>query len=619
MNFTPLIDLGPTIEDNLRLYIRDELIRHNAERGTWVERVKTNNIVYRSKPSQAGMPNGMSNIIVPLGAISVEAIHASEMITLFGLNQFVTCKLPDEWADIDRSLETILDHEMLHVANIYNTADISLLDKAIHGVGVAKSGWVEEVRKAIRYKNGEEQVFTVTSKRGPTTDSVAPENFLMPFSAVDINQADWCGELHIVSPYRFKCMVESDIFRKKAWDDVVRWIVRGPGGQLDPSINVRQQQEDSEERSPTWPEEISWYEIWLGWDVDDDGKLEEIVVHYHHDADSILGIRYNYSPDLRKPYHHVRHFPVSHRWLGIGVIEQVEQMQHEVSVIHRQRIDAGNLANLPMLKIRRLSTISVDEPVYPGKKWFLDDMNDVEPIKIGEIYNSAYQNESQVVLYAQQRTGVNELNLGMPQVGTPGTAASDLARVQEGKKRFDYVFNEARNFVTNLVMDCVSNISQFGTSTILLFDYVPNGERVKEFLALPVELLRQRVIMDLKLAGQHQNKIVDRASWTQLAGMLTQYWTNMMQMAQGTQNPEMSQMFVHRAMTSATEAMKQILESFDARNIDKIIAPDSILRKLLNAGRPPIPDSTGISQGSNNIIQFPGAGFVNPINTTVGG
>jgi hypothetical protein len=45
---------------------------------------------------------------------------------------------------------------------------------------------------------------------------------------------------------------------------------------------------------------------------------------------------------------------------------------------------------------------------FPGKMWFVDNKDDIDTMQMGEIYPSAYNNESATLQYHQQRSGINE-------------------------------------------------------------------------------------------------------------------------------------------------------------------------------------------------------------------
>jgi hypothetical protein len=316
-----------------------------------------------------------------------------------------------------------------------------------------------------------------------------------------------------------------------------------------------------------------------------------------------MAVRYNQHFDLHRSYRTGKYFPVEFRRNGIGICKQNEQFIREITTQHRQRLDNATIANMRMFKVSKLSGYGPNEEIFPGKLWFLDQMDHLEAFQAGEIYPSAYNNEQASLQYSQQRTGINETLLGMPQVGTPGTATSDLARIQEGNKKIDFTYQNIKGFVDLLLCDIACCIQQYGPRYIEFYDNPQGGQLVKEFFQLPEKLIRDGMLITIKSSGQQSNKIVDRQNWVQVAGMLQQYYQSLVQICQMSGNAQLMQVILMNALTASTEAMKQILETYDVRNIDKIIV------KVLD-----IASQAGNQMGQNGLQQpvGPGGGGVNP-------
>jgi hypothetical protein len=206
--------------------------------------------------------------------------------------------------------------------------------------------------------------------------------------------------------------------------------------------------------------------------------------------------------------------------------------------------------------------------------WFLDDMSHVETLQMGEIYPSSYSNEQATLIYSQQRTGIGELQLGQGQVGTPGTATSDLARIQEGNKKFDFIYANFNEFTEEIILDCADVIQQFGPRRLAYFDTAENGDKIQQFFEMPSSYIRDGILISLKASTQQHNRIVDRQNWTQIAPLLQQYYTSLLQLAVQGGQQQLAQIIIMKGMNAATEAMRQILESFDVRNIDRIIVKE---------------------------------------------
>ena len=578
MTYPRELNLDPDTEEKLISYLNEEITNHYMERNQWLDDVLRQQKDYWAKPTKekATFPfTGAATIIIPLTAVAVEAIHARVMTTLFALPQFVTAKaISPEWEDAVQPVERHLDHE-LKLMGFRDTLDSCLLECEKFGNGIGKVGYTRVVKHAIRVDpiTGDEDEFDVVTQQGACFDSVSIGRFLLPFYSQDPQTSPWVGEEQSRTPFEILQLEESGLFRPGTFDKLKTWISTTQTGTTGQERRFEHQQEQLEKTQAMWPKRIDWKEIWLAFNVDGntEGKKHEIIVHYHQGAQLIMSARYNWYDDLHRPYRLGKYFPIEHRWRAIGIAKQNEQFQREVTTQHRQRLDNATLANMRMFKVHKLSGYGPKEPIFPGKMWFLDDMNHVDSLQLGEIYPSSYNNEQATLIYSQQRTGVNETTLGMPQVGTPGTATSDLARIQEGNKKFDYIYQNVSSFVNELINDVAENVRQFGSRRIEYYNTAEGGQLVKQFYDLPAGFIRDGLIIELSRANQSNNDLITRQNWVQVAQLLQQYYGGLIQLAQATQDAQLIQMIAQRGLTASTEAMKQILESYDIRNVDRII------------------------------------------------
>lgn len=581
--------------DDLRRYLDTILTEHDVERGDSIDDLIRYQTDYWAKPSTTRRTfpfTGAADIIIPLAAISFETIHARVMTQLFGLKEFTVVRAKaEQWNDAAPHFRNFLDHELRNSINFKKKIEPALMEIGKFGTGIAKAGYVKQVKYGVREYGGVETEFPIVVKQGAAVDSVAFSRYLMPYSATDPQTAGWCGEEHSMTPEQVRINEEGGLFAEGTFENIKAWVQTT----VNTENKFERNQEELENREVTWPSRLNIVEIWCSFDIDKSKSYREIVVHYHRDSRSIVSLRYNWHDDLRRPYRTGVYFPVEHRWTGIGVCKQVEQFQREVTTQHRQRLDNATLANMRMIKISKMSGYGPKEPVFPGKMWFLDDMTHVESMQLGEIYPSAYNNEQQTLIYEQQRTGVNEVTLGMPAVGTPGTATGDLQRVQEGRKKFDYTFGNIKSFVNEVIIDVACNLKQFGPRNVQYFSEVQGGELVRQILTLPEGFIRDGLAIEVGAAGEQENKIIDRQNWTQIAGMLTQYYTSAIQLAQLQGNKQMTMAIAQKALVASTEAMKQILESYDLRNIDRIV-----MMELINAANAP--------RGANQLLNTGGVG-----------
>lgn len=610
MDYPRELNLSEDIKQALISYLNTEIQNHEAERSPWVSDLKQWQEDYwaEAKKNTNDFPfKGASNLTIPLTAIAVEAIHARTMTKMFGLPQFTSIQALPPFDVATGAIEKSIDHILLKDVDIYAFADSTLLENKKLGSCVGKVGYEKIVKKAVRIEGDSEREFLVVTKQGAVADPVPLARFLMPLTCTDPQMAPWCGEEHQENPYRIKILTDSGFFKKEVWDDLQQWIgssQQGSSAEYTDKVRELQSQQPIQ-----WPSEISWHEIWLSFDVDGDGREEEIVVHYHKPSQTIWSVRYNWWHDLRRPYRTGKYLSMEHRWAGIGIAKQNEQFQREVTIQHRQRIDNATLANIRMFKIKNGIGYGPGEPIFPGKIWLVDDMEDIGDVQLGEIYPSAYNNEQQAVLYSQQRTGVNEATLGMPSSGTPDTATGVAAKAQESQHKFDYTYGNEKRFLTEICMDVLCATAQFGMKDARVIDYLSgaNAPLVKQFLMSDPAMLRNQIILDFQLAGQKSNNMLDRNNFTQLAQTTQQYYTGMIQLAQMLGQPQLMQVIAQKGMIAATEAFKQILESFDVRSVDRWIIQELLNSPIMGQtpvqpnGPPALPPGPGISEGPSAI------------------
>jgi hypothetical protein len=618
MPYPRLLKLDQKTKDRLITFLNDELINHRVERQDYIAQVEGWQRDYWAAPTTEVRTfpfRGASNIVIPLTAIAWEAVHARTMTTLFALDQFVSVEMrvPDAIPGTDQALERYMDYELIHSMKIRRPVNDVIAELEKFGTGVAKPGYERIVRTAVRTIGETEEEVPIVIKDSPTIDPVPVTRFMMPFVSQDPQTALWVGEEHSWIPFEIEEGERSGLFEEGTMEKLKAHILQtnqpseSGSGQTNTAV-----QEGLEKREPIFPKRLEFFELWMAFDIDDSGEdLKEIQVFYHRESQVLMAVRYNWHDDLHRPYRYENYVGVEHRWAGVGIAKQNEQFQREITTIHRQRLDNATLANMRMFKVHKMSGYGPNEPVFPGKMWFVDDMTHIEAFQIGEVYNSSFANEQASVLYSQQRTGVNEVILGMPTAGTPGTATGDLARIQEGSKRFDASFGNIKILMNQLIVDTLVNIKQFGTRNTDYFSLVENGELVAQLLQQPISSIRRGILFRVGVIDQRNNRLVDRQNWAQIATILQQYYDGMIRLTAATGNQQLLGLVFQKGLIASTEAMRQILESFDVRNIDRILvtevekalrdAQNTGSQQLLGAGGTVGPGGNGAAQGLGSL------------------
>lgn len=604
MAYSRQLKLAENVERSLIDWLDQELFNSEAERGQFVDRILRYQQDYWAEPKQEirTFPfRGAASIVIPLTAIATEAVHARVMTMLFGLPQFVTIKSKsDEWEPHVRGYEKYLDWELLHNLSYRDNIESAMLELIKHGTGVAKINYCRQYKWIVReVENGNEEEIPVLIKQGADVGTTPLTRFLVPFYARKKDDAPWVAEEHEWTLQQMQGAVDAGLIEKWVYDKLKAFVdqgaeqTHGDRAEIEEQIRTR--------TLPVWKKTITFHEIYTRFDIGENRRLIEIVVGFHRPTRTLMYIRHNRDVKGNDPWEIGKYFPLEHRWFGIGIAKQSEQFQKEITTQHRQRLDAGTIANMQMFKVSKLSGYGPKEPIFPGKMWFLDDMSHVEMMTMNDVKVSSFSNENQSLTFFQQRSGINELTLGMPHQGTPSTASDALSRVEEGRRKFDYIYANVKDFNKRVITKVAAAIQQYGPKRVEYFTQNEDGNLTQQIIEeLPVSSIYDSLIFDISSAGEQQNKLIDRQNWIAVSQIVSQVYTQLITMAQSFGQQEDLIKLYNQAKIAAMEILKQILASYDIRNEERIV-----VKEFLNALNKPTNEQPGAEAAQLGGLQNP--------------
>lgn len=197
-NYPRLLNLSTNVEEALKTYLDQEIMNHEGEKGQWIQDLIAFQHDYWAKPVPNADANskGYAQIVIPLTAIAVEAVHARHMTTLFGKKQLVSAKaVSPKFPDIAQPFEAFLENQLRYSCNIQDSLESTLLEITKLGTGVARAEWKEYLKYGIADIGGREVEVPVYTERGPGIFSVPLSRFVTPFNELDAQKARWCGEI----------------------------------------------------------------------------------------------------------------------------------------------------------------------------------------------------------------------------------------------------------------------------------------------------------------------------------------------------------------------------------------------------------------------------------------
>jgi hypothetical protein len=147
-------------------------------------------------------------------------------------------------------------------------------------------------------------------------------------------------------------------------------------------------------RTPTDIELLEW---WMKYDLDGDGIAEECQI--------IIANRTVVVRAVQNPYYHQKRplikvcfCKVPGEWYGIGLIEPIMSLINQLTTVRRQRLDNITLILNRMWKVK--STADVDPTkliATPNGIILVDNMDDVMPLEVQDVTQSAYQDCNQIL------------------------------------------------------------------------------------------------------------------------------------------------------------------------------------------------------------------------------
>jgi hypothetical protein len=168
--------------------------------------------------------------------------------------------------------------------------------------------------------------------------------------------------------------------------------------------------------------QVEILEFWGRYDLDGDGIEEECLI--------TLGNRTVVLRAIPNPFHHQKRpvlkstfTAVPLEWYGIGLVEPIIPLQHELNTLRRQRLDNVNLAINRMWLVNSLADVDIDTLVStPNGIILTDDMSGVQAVQTPDVTQSAY-NDAGVVQADIEEVTVPKAASGTPESGRLGRTA----------------------------------------------------------------------------------------------------------------------------------------------------------------------------------------------------
>jgi len=577
---------------------------------------------------------GASNYIMPIIATDVDQLYATFMQSIHATDEVWTIEpMNERWVSAAKPMQDYLAFIDRAVLNMYSVNQRALLEMVKLGTCIYKTGWLYERRRVNTYDEEGKVVKAERTISKPFVDHVRLNDFLMPtYSyAVQIDEqggAPWVAErlrfrvdtlkmlagtseplLPKIPQNKLDLVLAFEESASTEYDQKVQdldYIKRGTGERID--FDRDGTTADSSSRTGGVGQivrEVELWEIHARLETEP-GVWNDVILLYHLPSRQILRAVYNYFVHGKRPYEVSRYFP-GEGFYGIGVCEQTEMFQSQISDMSNNQSDNVLLANSMMIATREGSAIGPNEPFYSGKVIVTqgNPAEEIVPIKMGTVYQDLPQMIQFMLGQKERRNSVSDLALGnMSAMPSRTPATSVQAMLAEGKRRPDLTLKDLRySGLAKVGLRIIQLLKQFGSRCVdvggqrmlkLAVEVLgsPEGMEVANKLSTPLEDAELGVGVSIAAVSASGNKEMERQ---QLQGLLQimaqQVYPQFMQAAQLAAQPGPLQSVGASMCTGITELSTRLLEQYDIRN------PESMVPVFTPPPAPPLGLPPGAQQG----------------------
>ncbi len=605
----PADRIHPQAAEQLIFYLSSEIRRSLEQRKPLEDKWTLWHQMYRAMPEfeTKEFPFlGAANLVIPIIATNVDITFSRLMGMLYGPQRLVSVQpLRADMVDFAARLEEFLGVVQERELGAYNALADFLLDVCKLGTGILKQRYKREMKTVYEFRETpfgvQEQIRKMMTANHPELRHVSLWDFLVPPTAETIEAAPWASERVTLTWQQFINRVRSNIYTGA--DRIGPWMARYKGSQ------VPQELMRIERYQPGMGNMLEFWETWLDFDISATGEPQAIVVTLHIPTMTFARIDYNPFFNQEKPYSSARFMRQEKRFLGIGLAEMLEHFQDEITAMHNQRIDSGTLANSTMFKGKK-NVISQDEPIYPGRWFLLDNMEDVQPLTLGNPgkFDSSLQYEEATLRYARERSGVNDYIAGnaSPSIGY-AALGTNIQQLEQVTQRFDQVLREVRGAVSESMTRVVELYQQFDSAgKEYLYMGQEDGQIVNQFLQFPLELARMGIGIEVTATSAALSKEVEIRTNTLVMQMLSQFYEQMLGVMQIALNPQVPAPMRNVSvlmMQGGSVMMRKILDSHGLQDIDELVPK---FQEIMNGQQAGLGALGGGQAGANGFGPAPG-------------
>lgn len=596
--------LKEALQQDLSKYLEQEI----QNQQDFIDKIPLWERQYRGQKDEKTYPyRGCSNTAIPVTRVMTDATTVRIIDAVFGQKKaFIITPKKEEFVDLAPKIEDALEWWQKDIVNLKKKT-FPVIQQAIKiGTGIAKMVYRQKKRTTYRYAspvevsmkapglikfpNGQYGIKKVTTiYDGPDVIPVDRAKWVISSDASTIEEAFLCGFQFSLRKPEIKSRMAQGMYYADTLENV---------RSADDPSDTDEARAKAAHKELKNPDSWDFWEIWMRYDVDEDGEEDDIVVTFHLPSKTIARAIYNPMFMGFRPFIAFVFNPVEYSFDGEGVCEIIEKLQEQIDTLSNQRIDRLNQINAPMYLVKEGAQLD-DFTLAPGMIWKTnDDLEScVKELSFREVYPSTFQEESMLIGYAQQAIGVSSAVLGQSIAERP-VAKDTMALIQETNKKFKFGIDNVRDDYGEIGAKALEMFAQYKPS----LDYGsansfgPEGVRGMQdqsHLDFPFEFLRDGINVQLTASSELMNIETRRENDLTQYQILSDYYTKWGGMVQVVCDPkappELKKSFIAVSEMGA-RLLGKILDDFGSKDANALIPHMPQIVNLQAVMQPPPPE-----------------------------
>jgi len=561
--------------------------------------------VYVRRNGKAAWCGQCANVAIPVSRSNADAISVRVIEAIWGKTKMALFKAMDgRLVGLDKEMEDWFNWYQKSILDFQGKLLSPVLQCVNTGTGLVKLDWLIKRRTVYRYANADEvdnknipkyPIYksetpgikeVITENNGPQIYPLDREDFIISSDARSIQDAYIVGFQNRMRKPQIRLKETQGLYFKGTTNNIF------PQSEEDETIKAKVKSESKElEYVVDESKPIRIWELWVRFDVDEDGEEDDIVLTIHKESNTICDAIYNPIFKGFRPFIDYVFYPSEYHFDGEGAMEILEKPQIELDGLHNRRLDRLTMLNCPETFIKQGSGID-DYKRSPGKVTVVrgELETSIKELEAHDIYPSTFREEDMLASYMDRAVGITPAVMGISTAERP-VARETFALQQEANKKFAFGINNIVRRISDTIYMLLEMMAQYQPE----YRYkVRQGEEFQEkTVNFPGWMVRDSLQIECIAASAMLNQEVRREKELTLYQLLSDYYTKTAGMVQAVCDPSLPpdfKKFLISVVEKGDRRIEKILDDFDERDSEQyLVNINEVIDVDANLNPPPPP------------------------------